>query len=73
MVARLEGTKDITPITDFFSTAGYEVSIKDKKVAFVYRNGTSLNDLKTDIKSAKASAKFTGNIKVFHGATSVGL
>lgn len=73
MVARLEGTTDITPITDFFSTAKYEVSIKDKKVAFIYRKGSSLNDLKTDMKSAKTSSKFTGLIKVFHGTTSVGL
>ncbi len=70
MVARLEGNKDITCILEKLEALAYDVINSDKKIAFVYRKGSSSNNLRGDIKSAKDACKFSGSVKIIYGTSS---
>jgi hypothetical protein len=73
MVARLEGTKDISCILEKLVALAYDVISDDKKIAFVYRKGSNSNNLRGDIKSAKDACKFSGSIKVIYGTSSTNM
>ena len=70
MVARLEGTKDISCVLEKLEALAYDVITNDKKIAFVYRKGSNSNNLRGDIKSAKDACKFNGSIKVIYWTSS---
>lgn len=67
MVARIEGTKDITCIIEKLEALNYDIITNDKKIVFVYRKGSSGNNLRGDIKSAKDACKINGSVKVMYG------
>lgn len=70
IVVRLEATKDISDVVEHLNGLGYEVCSSDKKIAFVYRKDSNLNQFSSDLKSAKSASKFTGLIKCVHGGNS---
>lgn len=69
MIARLEGTADITSILDALKALKYDVVQQDKKIAFIYRGKGSSDDLKRDVKAAKDAGKLNSSIKCIHGTT----
>ncbi len=73
MVARLEGTKDISCILEKLEALAYDVTTHNQKIAFVYRKGSNSTNLRGDMKSAKDACKFTGSIKVIYGTNSTSI
>ena len=73
MVARIEGTKDITCILEKLEALSYDVISNDKKIAFVYRKGSNSNNLRGDMKSAKDACKFSGSVKVIYGTSTTSM
>mgnify|MGYP000067032979 CR=1 FL=1 len=70
IVARLEGTKDISDILEKLEGLEYETSSSNKKIGYVFRKNASSSDLSRDVKSVKTACKFTGSIKCTHGSNS---
>ena len=69
IVARLEGTKDISGILEKLKGLEYEVSALNDKIVYVFRKNASSTDLSRDVKSAKVACKFTSSIKCTYGAS----
>lgn len=70
VVARLEGTKDISELLEKLRGLEYEVASSNNKVGYVSRNNASGSDLSRDVKSVKTACKFTGSIKCNYGTSS---
>lgn len=70
VVARLEGTKDISEVLEKLKGLEYEVVSSSKVVGYVFRKDTSNSNLSRDIKSTKSACGFTGSIRATYGTNS---
>lgn len=73
MIARLEVSTDLSKVSETISNLGFDVIVQDKKVVFVYKKSTTIDALRTAIKSAKEANKFTNQIKVIYGTSSTSI
>jgi hypothetical protein len=74
LIARLETTssKGIEELAVQLQQLNNEVVIQDKKVCFIYFNGT-VTDLRNAVKASKNAIKFVGSIKAIYGTASTTL
>ena len=73
MVSRLEAITDITKVANTLKDLGFDVVTQDKKIVFTFKKSVTLDAFKTAIKSAKEANKFTNQIKVIYGTTSISI
>ena len=71
MIARLESSKDISCILKKLTASAYKVTIASKREAFLYKQGLNSNSLRSDIRSAKESCKYTSSINIIYGSNSI--
>ena len=69
IVARLEGSKNISEILNKLEGLEYEVSVLNDKTGYVFRKNASSSDLSRDVKATKSACKFSGTIKSSFGSS----
>jgi hypothetical protein len=69
IVARLDGSKNISEILNKLEGLEYEVSVLNDKTGYVFRKNASSSDLSRDVKATKAACNFSGTIKSSFGSS----
>jgi len=69
MIAKLDGTKNISCLIEKLESLEYETSTLNDKTAFLFRKGSTNTTLKNDIKSVKTACNFIGTIKIKYGSS----